>query len=155
MWLIPYAKAIIQTDITAEEAGTRLSRLIERAACNPFRTALPGSFVGRVTPSGFRAMRTPSGRDSYNPWILGKLVSLDQGCEVRLTFVVHPVVALIMIVLSAIVLWIAGTYSFWAILAAALLLVAFHVFLYELGFRSGKLDAESDLRAVLRAEPHA
>ncbi len=155
MWLIPYTKAVIQTDITAEEAGRRLSRLVERARWNPFRPPLPGSFIGRVTPSGFRAVRTPSGRDSYNPWILGKLVSLDQGCEVHLTFVVHPVVALIIIVLSAIVLWTAGTYSFWASLATAALLVAFHVFLCEFGFRNGALDAESDLRTVLCQEHHA
>jgi len=100
-------------------------------------------------------VRTPSGRDSYNPWILGKLVSLDQGCEVRLTFVVHPVVALIMIVLSATVLWTAGTHSFWATLATAALLVAFHVFLYEFGFRNGALDAESDIRTVLCQQHHA
>ena len=73
MWLIPYERAIISTDVSAEEAQKRLSSVILKDSFNPFRAPPPGSFVGRVGATDFRAVRKAfPGR--YGPLISGKLL---------------------------------------------------------------------------------
>jgi len=150
MWLVPYTQAVLRTDLEADEVRQRLSQLIEREKWISFSAPLPGSFAGRITASGFRAMRTPYGRDPYTPWIIGKITDSPHGCEVHLIFVVYPPVAFIMLALAAGILGIAATHSIWATLIAGALLIAFHALLVEFGFREGALEAESDLSTVLR-----
>ena len=47
-------------------------------------------FVGAVTPSKLRLLSVEKGRNTYVPWVLGRILTPPEGSFVNVTLTLHP-----------------------------------------------------------------
>src|ERR1044071_9654081 len=75
MFLVPYRKTHIVSPNSAEVIAERL-RLQTSRRWPWFRSPAPQfDFVGKVSPKGFRLIRAIRTRNTYQPWVLGRITA--------------------------------------------------------------------------------
>src|SRR5947208_74330 len=99
MILLPYRRHVVQTALAPGVALARLDPFVKKR----YRGQRAGEdFHGKLTPDGFRVSRIIEGRNTYLPWVRGKLVpKRDGGTEVRIVSSLHPVALLIVVLFAA------------------------------------------------------
>jgi hypothetical protein len=100
MFPIPYRKTHIISSHSAEVLAERL-RLRTSRRWPWFRSPVGRfDFVGSVSPQGFRLLPTIRGRNTYQPWLRGRMTPRPDGTEIRIVQTLHPIgIAIIVVVL--------------------------------------------------------
>lgn len=149
MFPIPYRKVHIVSPHPADMLAERL-RLRTSPRQRWFR-AMDGQFdfVGSVSPSDFRLVPTIRGRNTYLPWLLGRMTPRPDGTEIQVVQTLHPIAIAAM--LAFLIVWVvvvvrAEDYRSAAIFIAGLFV--FHCVMYLIGFLPEARRAEERIRQL-------
>jgi len=97
-YFIPFHRFEIHAGMDPTESCARLQTLT--ASKWPwFGSPRDKEFIGKVSQNAFRLLRIIKGRNTYNPWILGKCTSASSGgSRVSGVMTLHPIAAVVMVV---------------------------------------------------------
>lgn len=132
MFPVPYRKTRIVSlhspEVLAERLGLHTSRRWPW-----FR--LPGGecyFVGSVSPNAFRLLPTRRGRNTYQPWLLGKMTPRPDGTEIRIVQTLHPIGIVIIVGVLILGLYLGRRIGDYRNILVGLFV--FHCLLYFIGY---------------------
>ena len=149
MFPVPYRKIHIVSPHSAEVLAERL-RLHTSRRWPWFRSPAPQfDFVGSVSPNAFRLLPTIRGRNTYQPWLLGRMTPRPDGTEIRIVQTLHPIGIVIIVgfLILAFVLWARVEYYGGAAMFTAGLFVL-HGLMYCIGFLPQARRAEERIRQL-------
>ena len=93
----PYRKLIIDSQLETSSFELMLRSCSVPKAPILKRISNNVSFVGKITTNSFRIMPKIKGRNSYNPWIIGSYQPKTNGCQIKMTIMIHPLVIIVML----------------------------------------------------------
>ncbi len=160
MWLLPYQRVTLRTQLPAEVVLQRLAANVEPARWlrNPFSRDAHKQYEGAITADAFKLMRIIRGRNSFLPVVVGRVRSDGLVTVLEATQRLHHAVAGFM------VFWLGSLAFFgtrdlmrrwslgkdpWALLPAAGML-AFGYLLMQLSFLAEAKRATRFLEEVTR-----
>jgi hypothetical protein len=146
MFLVPYRRIHIVSPHSAEVLAERL-RLQTSPRWPWFRSpAGQFDFVGSVSPNDFRLLPTNRGRNTYQPWLLGRMTPRVDGTEIRIVQTLHPAGIIIIVgvlVLGLVLGRLVGDYR--DIIVGLFVL---HCLTYFIGFLPQARRAEARIRQL-------
>lgn len=155
MFLIPYRTLGLQSALAPSTFVARLRQVT--ASKQRLFGALPPEirFVGAVGPDTFRLAPVIRGRNTYLPWLRGRVVPTATGTAVSLTATLHPVAIVAMLAFLAWVQYLAvsveGRFNYvWLVIMGA-----FHALMCGIGFWPELRKAEGQLRWLAAQVPDA
>jgi hypothetical protein len=89
MFGIPYEKVVIQSKLEPSEIVARLKTVTSRFLWYKFPPR-DKDFVGSIFTDGFRMYRNIRGRNTYLPWLIGKIHANDEGSQI-VVIILHPI----------------------------------------------------------------
>jgi hypothetical protein len=107
MFLVPYRKIHVVSPHSAEVIAERL-RLQTSRRWPWFRSPAPQfDFVGKVSLKGFRLVPAIRTRNTYQPWVLGRMTPRPDGTEIQIVETLHPtgIVIIVTFLILALALW--------------------------------------------------
>ena len=149
MFPVPYRKILIVSPHSVDVVAERL-QLHSSRRWPWFRAPVPQfDFVGSVSPKTFRLLPSRRGRNTYTPWLRGRLTPLPDGTKIKLVQTLHPagIVIIVGLVILALVLWSRTEYIGGAGFFTAGLLVL-HGVLYCMAFLPQARRAERSIRQL-------
>jgi hypothetical protein len=151
MFLLPYRQIEIESPHAPEEIAELLR--VKTVQRQPWFRSLARSgfeFTGTVSTNQFRIMPVIQGRNTYQPWLIGRIVPQPGGSKIHLLQTFHPVQ---IVIISAFFFLpgIIGTRTVGpkALLMAASLFLLFHVVMYFIGFLPEARKAERRIRELI------
>src|SRR3979490_465495 len=91
MFPVPYRKIHVVSPHSVEVVAERL-QLRTRRRWPWFRSpAGQFDFVGSVSLNAFRLVPTTRGRNTYSPWLLGRMTPHPDGTEIQIVQTLHPI----------------------------------------------------------------
>ena len=149
MFLVPFREIRVVSPHSAEVIAERL-RLHTSRRWPWFRSPAPQfDFVGKVSLKGFRLVRAIRDRNTYQPWVLGRMTPLPDGTEIQIVQTLHPtgIVIIVSFLILALVLWSrAGYYGGAALFTAGLIVL--HGVMYSIRFWPQARRAEERIRQL-------
>jgi hypothetical protein len=149
MFLVPYRRIHVVSPHSAEVIAERL-RLHTSRRWPWFRSPAPQfDFVGKVSLNGFRLVPAIRDRNTYQPWVLGRMTPRPDGTEIQIVQTLHPtgIVIIVSFLILALVLWSrAGYYGGAALFTAGLIVL--HGVMYCIRFWPQARRAEERIRQL-------
>ena len=146
MFPIPYRKIHIVSPHSTEVLAERL-RLHTSRRWPWFRSpAGQFDFVGSVSPDALRLLPTSRGRNTYQPWLLGRMTPRSDGTEIRIVQTLHPIGILIIVGVLILGLVLARRVGDYRDIIAGLFVL--HCVTYFIGFLSQARRAEAHVRQL-------
>jgi len=150
MFLVPYRQTEISSphspDIVAERLKQRTS------ARQPWFRSLVGrgfDFTGSVSASEFRLMPVVRGRNTYQPWLVGRVSPRGGGSTISLLETFHPIQISIIVAFFTFPAVVGMRSSgVKALFATLLVFLLFHSVMYFIGFLPEARRAEERIREL-------
>ena len=95
MFGIPYEKVTFQSELDQSEIIARLEKATSRFLWYKFPPK-EKDFVGTIFTDGFRISRNIRNRNTYLPFLVGKINENENGSRIVVTMTLHPIAVLIM-----------------------------------------------------------
>ena len=95
MFGIPYEEITFQSDLDPSEIVARLGKVTARFLWYKFPPK-EKDFVGTIFSDGFRIFRNIRNRNTYLPFLLGRINENENGSLIVVTMTLHPIAVLIM-----------------------------------------------------------
>ena len=150
MFLVPYRKTHVVSPHSAEAIAEHL-RLQTSRRWPWFQSPAPQfDFVGKVSLKGFRLVPAIRTRNTYQPWVLGRITARPDGTEIRIVQTLHPagIVVIVTFLILAFALWSrAGYYGGAALFTAGLIVL--HGLMYWIRFCPQARRAEKRIRQLV------
>ena len=149
MFPVPYRKIRIVSPHSVEVVVERL-RLHTSRRWPWFRSPAPQfDFVGKVSQNRFRLVPTLRGRNTYTPWLLGRMKPRSDGTEIQIVRTLHPtgIVVIAAFLILAFALWARVEYYGGAAMFTAGLFVL-HGLMYCIAFLPQARRAEERIRQL-------
>jgi len=150
MFLVPYR----QTEITSPHSPDVVAeRLRQRtSARQPWFRSLVGrgfDFTGSVSATKFRLMPVITGRNTYQPWLVGQVCPRSGGSTIRLVATFHPIqIAIIVAFFTFPAVLGMRSSGVKALFATLLVFLLFHCVMYFIGFLPEARRAEERIREL-------
>jgi hypothetical protein len=146
MFPIPYRKIHIVSPHSAEVLAERLH--LHTSPRWPWFRSPAGQFdfVGSVSPNAFRLLPTIRGRNTYQPWLLGRMTPRSDGTEIRIMQTLHPIGIVIIVGVLILGLVLARRVGDYRDIIAGLFVL--HCVTYFIGFLPQARRAEARIRQL-------
>ena len=146
MYGIPYEKITFQSELTPSEIVAKLKIVTSRF---PWHKPRP-EFIGSIFTGGFRIHHNIRNRNSYLPFLIGKIHANNEGSEIVVIMYAHPLIVLLMLGLFVYVFRIVLTPNFDIGLKILISLMAIflHFGMYSMGFDSEVSFAKERLQKL-------
>jgi hypothetical protein len=150
MFLIPYRQTEIRSPHSPEIVADRLRQ--RTSARQPWFRSLVGrgfDFTGSVSSGEFRLMPVIRGRNTYQPWLVGRIYPRPEGSIIRLLETFHPIQIGIIVAFFTLpaVLGMRSS-GVKALFATLLVFLLFHCVMYFVGFLPEARRAEERIREL-------
>lgn len=145
---IPYRRVTI---LSEEDSSQFVSKLAEVTLhIRPwFKHAPKGvQFIGKVNSDTFRLAPFIRGRNTYLPWLLGRVHSDARGTSISITMTLHPIAMFAMLFFIIWAQYLAMVYEGQFNIGLLVAMLIFHVVMYLIGFLPEALQAEEQLLAL-------
>jgi hypothetical protein len=146
MFPIPYRKTRIVSPHSPEVVAERL-RLHSVRRWPWFRSPVGKfDFVGSISLDAFRLIPSAPGRDTYQPWVRGRMTARPDGTEIKVVQTLHPIGVLIIVGVLALGFYLARRYGDYRDIIIALFVL--HCLLYFTAFWWRARRAEERIREL-------
>jgi hypothetical protein len=153
MFGIPYEKIVIHSKLEPSEIVDRLTAVTSRFLWFKFPPK-EKDFVGSVSTDSFKIYRNIRGRNTYLPWLVGKIHTNNEGSQIVVSMSLHP---LSVFVLLAAILYVFGiafipSGDIQSIILFCSGVLVFHLVMYLIGFRPEVSRAKKRLKEIFAGE---
>ncbi len=146
---VPYKSVTIKTNLSKEEIIHRLDRIVSRKYIWRQKNRDDKEFYGTIQNDKIKIARYVQGRNSYLPRITGVIERKTDGTYLSLKMKLHPLVILVMLFLLMQPFFLSYTKNGNTNFMWSVIVIAFHVLMYYIGFLPETKRAEERLIQLL------
>lgn len=148
MNFIPFKKLVINSELNENELITRLKDCVEpsRFSWNNFRNS-PKLYVGRISEKEFAIRGIIRGRNSFLPYVHGRIGTKENGTQIIITLRLHFVVLVVLLFFASFLIFATIKYHEIAPLIFIFFIYVMTMYLFNKECNKTKSDLQNMLKA--------